>query len=444
MEYIAVESSQIAAVGFEEPSTLGVRFTPTKKQAAAGEPGSEYHYANVSARTHQALMAAPSIGTYFGQNIKARPDLYPYTKVEVATIYEVPAEVAPVRPTTGANAAEPVDAPSVAITALAVIDKMSDTDLFTPGATSDEKLMAIRTVYLAEAAKLDISTPAKRAKLKSLAFELTKLRTSVEGRAKAHTIDTKRKLALIDSEKRRLCDIIEGIKDDVRRPLTDWENEEKERVRKLEAVLTGIHAMQPHLYPDTLSLKAALLELDAINPDAMQEFKQPIAAAKEHALAVLTDAMAQRLQAEAQAAELAELRRKQAERDEADRKAEAKRLDDERVAEAAKKLADEQVAKAVEAAKVETRKEAIAEQFPFVETNTELHGELPRDKAPITGLHSPAAVEAAKEYATVEDRHKIMDEAVEALMGYSLTRHEAMTVVSAIADGHIPHITITY
>ena len=37
-----------------------------------------------------------------------------------------------------------------------------------------------------------------------------------------------------------------------------------------------------------------------------------------------------------------------------------------------------------------------------------------------------------------------MDEAAEALMICSLTRQDAMTVVSAIADGEIPHITITY
>ena len=86
MEYVKVESSQIAEVGFGEgyygPETLGLRFPPTKKQVAAGEDGSEYHYQNVTPRMHQALMAAPSIGSYFGQNIKSRPDLYPFMKVE--------------------------------------------------------------------------------------------------------------------------------------------------------------------------------------------------------------------------------------------------------------------------------------------------------------------------------------------------------------------------
>jgi hypothetical protein len=35
-------------------------------------------------------------------------------------------------------------------------------------------------------------------------------------------------------------------------------------------------------------------------------------------------------------------------------------------------------------------------------------------------------------------------EAVEALMGCALTRHEAMSVLTAIVEGRIPHVTITY
>ena len=62
MEYVKVESSQIAEVGYGEglygPETLALRFPPNKAQKAAGQSGSEYHYKNVSPDTHKALMAA--------------------------------------------------------------------------------------------------------------------------------------------------------------------------------------------------------------------------------------------------------------------------------------------------------------------------------------------------------------------------------------------------
>ena len=91
MEYQKVESSQIAEVGFGDgvygPETLALRFPPNKKQKEAGLPGSEYHYGNDRARytaaeTYQRLMAAPSIGSWFGQNIKPFPEQYPFTLVE--------------------------------------------------------------------------------------------------------------------------------------------------------------------------------------------------------------------------------------------------------------------------------------------------------------------------------------------------------------------------
>jgi CubicO group peptidase (beta-lactamase class C family) len=82
MEWTAVESSQIAEVGFETPNTLGVKFLPNKKQKEAGQPGSEYHYANVDYDLFNALIAAVSHGQFFGENIKKHPELYPYTKIE--------------------------------------------------------------------------------------------------------------------------------------------------------------------------------------------------------------------------------------------------------------------------------------------------------------------------------------------------------------------------
>ena len=139
-------------------------------------------------------------------------------------------------------------------------------------------------------------------------------------------------------------------------------------------------------------------------------------------LRVLKPELERRREADANARELAELRRKQAEREEADRKAEEQRQEQARIDAAVQAKLDA----ALEAAKAATRQEVIAEI------------------APEKGFHSPAAVQAAQEYTVVEHRQKIMDEAAEALMGLTLTRTEAMRVVSAIADGEIPHITITY
>ena len=72
-----VESSQIHAIGYDaQLRILAVQF-----KAKAG-PGSIYHYDNVPPEIHQEMLAAKSIGRYFGTNIKAHRDDYPHTKIE--------------------------------------------------------------------------------------------------------------------------------------------------------------------------------------------------------------------------------------------------------------------------------------------------------------------------------------------------------------------------
>lgn len=62
----AVESTQVAAVGYDEArKTLAVTFEHGI--------GSIYHYPNVEPTLHAEFMAAPSKGKFFGKRIKQLP-----------------------------------------------------------------------------------------------------------------------------------------------------------------------------------------------------------------------------------------------------------------------------------------------------------------------------------------------------------------------------------
>jgi hypothetical protein len=443
MNYVKVESSQIAAVGYDpETQTLGLKFPPNKRQPE----GAEYHYANVSPRTHQALMAAPSIGSYFGQNIKAHPEQYPYTKVEADPTQAAPPNgsgaasgmtttqtMKSTKPSTGAagdsDVAGTTDAPAP-VTSLAVIDTLENSALFASGGVTDAQLAAGREWYLANAPK-GIETEEKRTALKRFARPLQKRRTAIEARAKEFTGEMKRKLAAIDTEKRRLVLLVGGIEDEVLRPLTEWEREEDERKTRLSGIVNELSAKGQRVYATVSELEMVIGQLEAFDVSTMQEYKVGAESAIAASLRVLKPELERRREADTNARELADLRRKQAERDEADRVAEEKRQEQARIDAAVQAKLDA----ALEAAKAATRQEVIAELAPLpVSTAT----------APAKGFGSPAAVQAAQEYTVAEHRQKIMDEAAEALMICSLTRQDAMTVVSAIADGEIPHITIAY
>lgn len=61
-----VESNQVKAIGYDAATeTLAMQF----KHGA----GAIYHYPNVTKELHEALMAAESIGKFFGQHIKPLP-----------------------------------------------------------------------------------------------------------------------------------------------------------------------------------------------------------------------------------------------------------------------------------------------------------------------------------------------------------------------------------
>ena len=429
MEYVATETSnQFVQAGFGDgtygPETLGIIFKPAKWQEKKGLPGSTYHYA-VPTNIYQRMMAAKDIDTYFNDTIKAHPEQYPYTKVE--------ADPHQPRPSNGMSGAkmesmpltqtptlEATDAPSP-VTSLAVIDTLENNTLFASGGVTDAQIAAGREWYLANAPK-GIETEEKRTALKRFARPLQKLRTGIEARAKEFTGETKRILAAIDTEKRRLVLLVGGIEDEVLRPLTEWAQEEEARKIRLAGIANELSAKGQRVYMDMAEIEKAIAELESFDVSTMQEYRVGAESAIAASLRVLKPELERRREADANARELAELRRKQAEREEADRKAEEQRQEQARIDAAVQAKLDA----ALEAAKAATRQEVIAEI------------------APEKGFHSPAAVQAAQEYTVVEHRQKIMDEAAEALMGLTLTRTEAMRVVSAIADGEIPHITITY
>ena len=73
IDLVPVESSQLAAVGHDaETNTLRVQF----------KSGATYDYSGVAAEKFEAMLAADSLGKFFGSEIKAKVDDHPFTKIE--------------------------------------------------------------------------------------------------------------------------------------------------------------------------------------------------------------------------------------------------------------------------------------------------------------------------------------------------------------------------
>lgn len=75
-----VKSSMFSHIGYDaETLTLLVRFHPSKKQIAAGEPGDLWSYAPFVSERWEEMQAAESVGKWFLANVRGK---YEGKKVE--------------------------------------------------------------------------------------------------------------------------------------------------------------------------------------------------------------------------------------------------------------------------------------------------------------------------------------------------------------------------
>ena len=469
MKWQKVESSQISEVGFGEghygPDTIGIRFLPTKKSQA-----SEYHYGNnlaphPPAQTYARLVAAPSVDSWFAENIKKRPDLYPFTKVEVDPTDPATSPVSSASTTTKPSGGlinstvstdgETGDEPAKS-TALAVFDTLADDLLFTPGAVTDAQLEAGRQWYLTEAKKYDISTEKARTKLKRFARPLQKLRTEIEARAKELTGATKRKIAAIDEEKRRLVRIVGGIEDEVLSPLTSWEQEEEKRKLRLVGIVKRLEEKADVTqYADSAALEAAIAQVEGFDISTMQECKVSAESTVIAVLKRLKPELKLRKQREAEQAELARLREEAAARSDQDRLEAAARA----AREQAEREAAQREAQLVRDAHAAKERAELAEKIHIAEEQNaarraeEAAAQAVRDQeAAVEAERKRVADEAERERKAAEaraadekHRRRIIGEAADDLVTHAhLGRDTALVVVEAIVNKRISHITITY
>ena len=324
-------------------------------------------------------------------------------------------------------------------TALAVIDAMADDLLFTPNAVTDAQLAAGRDWYLTEAKKYDISTEKARTEFKRFARPLQKLRTGIEARAKELTGATKRKIAAIDAEKRRLVGIVGGIEDEVLAPLTSWETEEEARKVRLAGIVKslGEHVISA-VYPNIASIEETIAELESFDLSTMQEYKIGAESAIAASLKVLKPELERRKEMEAQAAELAKLRAEAAEREQRDRIEAAARI--------AREDAEKQAAwqAEIDRRKIEDAEQRIKDAAAQAERDREAAVEAERKRAADAANAEYEAMELRA--ADEEHRLNVQDEIAKALCAHisTISPADIEDVIEAIAKGLIPHVTINY
>jgi hypothetical protein len=354
-------------------------------------------------------------------------------------------------------------------TALVPIESMKGVEIFKPGAI-DLILDRIEKDAREEAAKLDISTDANRKALASLAYKVARSKTYIDEEGKALGEDLRDRLGKINDERKRARERMEALKDEVRKPLTDYENADKARIAAHEATLAEIDGAKTHtaanwqlLGSECIADRIREIEND---PRNWQEFDVRAAGVKAVALNSMRKNLADAQKYEAEQAELARHRAEAAERAIKEREEAAARA----ATEAAERKAKEAAEAAQRAAEAEQRR-LEREKADAEERAQRLEAQRVADEANARRREQEAAAEAvrAQERAVEAERQRVAAVAVrekadadarernkthraainraarDAFVGEGLaTIAEATAIVKAIAEGKIPNVTIAY
>ncbi|PNO43928.1 hypothetical protein MC52_015850 [Klebsiella michiganensis] len=317
---------------------------------------------------------------------------------------------------------------------LVVIEKKNAMAVFTNNDQLDPLIEAIEK----EARSLvpDVTTKKGRDAIASMAHKVARSKTYIDNAGKDLVAELKALPKQIDESRRVVRERLDALKDEVRRPLTEWEAEQ-ERI-KAEEAMNALHVEALAMNEEFDRRLAARIESDhemALLMNDAFDREQADKAAEAERQRIAHEEEIKRLAAAAAAREVeqrAQREREEAAHREAVLKAQAEQAERDRIAAEQKAEADKQAAVEAERRKAQEEADRIRQEAEQRE-----QARLAEEKR--------KADEQARREADVKHRKFVGTEIVKALLANtSLTRDQAIEVLTAIKDGNIPHTGISY
>lgn len=320
------------------------------------------------------------------------------------------------------------------VTDLVVIDKQNAMAVF----TTKEQLDPIIETIEKEARSLvpDVSTRKGRDAIASMAHKVARSKTYIDNAGKDLVAELKALPKQIDESRRIVRERLDALKDEVRRPLTEWEAEQ-ERI-KAEEAMNALHAEALEMnikFDQELAAKfeadheMALLMNKDFDRDREEQRRQAEQAQRERDERLKQEA-AEQARRDADAKHKAEI--EAAARREAEEKARAE-------------LAERQRVEAEQrAAREKQEAEARAEREKTAAVEAERLKAKQAEEARLAEERRKADEQARRE-TDVKHRKTVGTNIVNALTSHtSLTREQAIEVLTALKDDLIPCAKIHY
>ncbi len=316
----------------------------------------------------------------------------------------------------------------------------------------------------ADSMVFDVTTEAGRKDCKKFCADIRKSNKYIDEVGKKKVAELKALPKIYDANRKNWRDSMEEIFEKTRKPLTDWEEKEQKRVADTLAKINAIDPFQGGITQITIDdytpeefqillNKAESFEID----DSFGEFETQAIKTKDDVTLKLQGLIAKQNKHLEEQAELERLRK---EREETERKEREAKIAQE-AAERAQREAEETARKREATLQLEQEaaikaKEDAERKVKEAEENAKHDAELAvqREKERAEAAKKAEQEAAAKRKANKKHNAKINNAAAKALLAITvngedsgetfLSLAQAKLIVTAIAKGQIPNVTISY
>lgn len=299
----------------------------------------------------------------------------------------------------------------------------------------------------------DLSTAKGRARIASLAAQVSRSKTAVEKPGRDYLKRLKEQPKVVEAELRRFVTECDQLRDEVRRPLTEWEDAEKARTEALQQRLFDLRALADVIdtagnYLPSADIQARIQEAKSVVLDeSWQERTAEAGVAKDSTIQQLEASLAAAQKREHEAAELERLRKEAEEKARLEREEAIRR-------EAAEKATRDAEAKAKAEIDAAARREASekerAEEAERLRIETEKRATREKEEAVAAERRRQEeeqkriADEEARRAADKEHRRTINRQAIADLIESGLPQEMAEKALIAIASGKVSAVQIKY
>ena len=304
----------------------------------------------------------------------------------------------------------------------------------------------------AAAQGLDAATAANRTKLASLAYSVAKAKTSIDSAGKDLVAEAKRKIQVVDNNRKQVRDALDKLKDDIRRPVTEFEEEEKKRLAVIQDVIDQLSSLASANDANGGRLSAEQLRLRrhqaaALAKNDYGDMAAEVAEKAAECIKFLDTAITAADEYEQQQAEIQRLQAEQAAREQAERDAKI-------AAEAAEKARAEAEAKAKaereasERARIEAQLRAEQaerdKQTAIEQAEAREAAAIAAERQRAEQAQHEAEAAAAARAADIENQRRVNREILAAMRASGIDEAAAIAFLIKAIQGKVPHLKITY